>query len=177
VNGGTVDRLVNGEFVAYSKSSAGGHRAVDVSTDAAAEEIYALENGKLRKLTAHNDALIAQWQLGAVEDISFKSQDGTEVHGLMVKPPSYDAAKKYPLVLWIHGGPNGQDDHALPFSLYPLQVERQIFAAQGYVVLAINYRGSNGRGAVARAQEALAHAASISTGGAPVIMVVSDDLA
>ena len=50
------------------------------------------------------------------------------------------------MVLWIHGGPNGQDDHALPFSLYPLQMERQIFAAQGYVVLAINYRGSNGRG-------------------------------
>jgi dipeptidyl aminopeptidase/acylaminoacyl peptidase len=65
----------------------------------------------------------------------------------MVKPPNYDASKKYPLVLWIHGGPNGQDDHGLPFSTYPLQVERQIFAAQGYVVMAINYRGSNGRGA------------------------------
>ncbi|HMI51872.1 MAG TPA: S9 family peptidase [Candidatus Saccharimonadales bacterium] len=147
VNGGSVERLVKGEFVAYAKSSAGGHTAVDVSTDAAAEEIYALDGGNLRKLTSHNDALIAQWQLGVVEDISFKSKDGTEVHGLMVKPPSYDPAKKYPLVLWIHGGPNGQDDHALPFSLYPLQVERQIFAAQGYLVLAINYRGSNGRGA------------------------------
>jgi dipeptidyl aminopeptidase/acylaminoacyl peptidase len=40
-----------------------------------------------------------------------------------------------------------QDDHSLPFNIYPLQVERQLFAAHGYVVLAINYRGSSGRGA------------------------------
>jgi len=65
---------------------------------------------------------------------------------MMVKPPSFDASKKYPTLLWIHGGPNGQDDHGLPFNTYPLQLERQLFAAHGYVVLAINYRGSNGRG-------------------------------
>jgi dipeptidyl aminopeptidase/acylaminoacyl peptidase len=146
-NGGAVERLVPGELVVNARSTAGGHTAVDATTDASPEEIYALENGKLRKLTLHNDALVAGWQLGAVEDISFKSKDGTEIHGLMVKPPDYDASRKYPLVLWIHGGPNGQDDHGLPFSTYPLQMERQIFAAQGYVVLAINYRGSNGRGA------------------------------
>jgi dipeptidyl aminopeptidase/acylaminoacyl peptidase len=144
---GKVERQLPGELVAYEHSTAGGHTALDVSTDAVPNEIYALENGKLRKLTSHNDALVGEWQLGAVEDISFKSKDGTEIHGLMVKPPGYAAGKKYPLVLWIHGGPNGQDDHALPFSLYPLQMERQLFAAQGYVVLAINYRGSNGRGA------------------------------
>ena len=86
-------------------------------------------------------------QLGAVDDISFQSKDGAEVRGMMVKPPSYEAGKKYPTLLWIHGGPNGQDDHALQFSLYPLQLERQFFAAHGYVVLAINYRGSSGRGA------------------------------
>ena len=146
VNGGAVDRLLAGELVVKGKSSARGHTALDVTSDSSPDEIYALENGKLRKLTSHNDPLIAEVQLGAVEDISFKSKDGTEIHGIMVKPPAYDVAKKYPLLLWIHGGPNGQDDHALPFDLYPLQLERQIFAAQGYVVLAINYRGSNGRG-------------------------------
>jgi dipeptidyl aminopeptidase/acylaminoacyl peptidase len=146
VKGGAVERLLEGKLVVSAKSMAGGHTALELSSDVGPDEIYALENGKARKLTSHNDALVAEWQLGAVEDINFPSKDGTEVHGLMVKPPDYDAGKKYPLVLWIHGGPNGQDDHALPFSLYPLQVERQIFAAQGYVVLAINYRGSNGRG-------------------------------
>jgi dipeptidyl aminopeptidase/acylaminoacyl peptidase len=143
---GEVQKLLDGKLVASGASTASGHTALDVSTDAAPEEIYALENGKLRKLTGHTDALMSEIELGAVEDISFKSKDGTEIHGLMTKPPKYDAAKKYPLVLWIHGGPNGQDDHALPFNLYPLQVERQILAAQGYVTLAINYRGSNGRG-------------------------------
>src|SRR5205085_7698555 len=93
-----------------------------------------------------NDALLSELQLGKVEDISFRSKDGTEIHGMVVKPPSFEAGKKYPTVLWIHGGPNGQDDHALRFSLYPLQLERQFFAANGYVVLAVNYRGSNGRG-------------------------------
>ena len=51
--------------------------------------------------------------------LSFKSKDGTEIHGMMIKPPTYDSAKKYPTLLWIHGGPNGQDDHALPFSTLP----------------------------------------------------------
>jgi len=144
---GAVERLVKGELAAYAKSSAAGHTALDVATDTSPEEIYALDSGQLRKLTSHNDALAADWQLGAVEDISFKSKDGTEIHGLMVKPPAFKASGKYPLIVWIHGGPNGQDEHGLPFSLYPLQVERQILAANGYVVLAINYRGSNGRGA------------------------------
>lgn len=144
---GKVERLVKGELVVSAKSSAGGHTALDLSTDTSPEEIYALENGQLRKLTSQNDALVAEWELGAVENITFRSKDGAEIHGLMVKPPRYDSAKKHALIVWIHGGPNGQDDHGLPFTLYPLQMERQIFAAHGYVVLAINYRGSNGRGA------------------------------
>ena len=146
-SGGSVETLSGVEAVISQRASAGGHTAAIASTDVAAPEVYALETGKLRKLTEHNDALEAEWQLGAVEDISFKSKDGTEVHGMMVKPPAYDASKKYPTLLWIHGGPNGQDDHSLAFNTYPLQVERQLFAARGYVVLAINYRGSSGRGA------------------------------
>jgi dipeptidyl aminopeptidase/acylaminoacyl peptidase len=144
---GSVDRLSASEFVASQLSTASGHTAVLASSDTIAPEIFALENGQVRKLTSHNDALLSELQLGAVQDISFKSKDGTEVHGLMTKPPTYDPSKKYPTLLWIHGGPNGQDDHSLPFNTYPLQLERQLFAAHGYVVLAINYRGSSGRGA------------------------------
>ena len=145
--GGNVDRVSKSNIVVSDVDSAGGHTAAQAATDISAPEIYAVENGELRKLTAHNDALLGELQLGAVEDISFKSKDGTEIHGMMVKPPSYETSKKYPAVLWIHGGPNGQDDHSIEFSLYPLQFERQLLAAQGYVVLAINYRGSSGRGA------------------------------
>jgi dipeptidyl aminopeptidase/acylaminoacyl peptidase len=147
VTGGSVEKLAGPELVVLQQSSTAGHTAVTAASDAAAAEIFALENGKLRKLTSHNDALLSELQLGAVEDISFKSKDGTEVHGMMVKPPLYDVSRKYPTLLWIHGGPNMQDDHALRFDSYPLQVERQLFAAHGYVVLAINYRGSSGRGA------------------------------
>jgi prolyl oligopeptidase PreP (S9A serine peptidase family) len=143
---GPVQRLSDSELVVYQQCSAAGHTAVLASSDTLAPEVFALEDGKLRKLTSHNDVLLSELQLGAVQDISFKSKDGTEIHGMMVKPPSFDASKKYPTLLWIHGGPNGQDDHGLPFNTYPLQLERQLFAAHGYVVLAINYRGSSGRG-------------------------------
>jgi len=145
--GGNVDRISKGEIVLNARKSAGGHAAALAANDTSAPEIYAIEDGNLRKLTGHNDALLSELQLGAAEDMSFKSKDGTEIHGIMIKPPSYQAGKKYPTVLWIHGGPNGQDEHALDFGIYPLMVERQLFAAQGYVVLAINYRGSSGRGA------------------------------
>ncbi len=147
VAGGAVEKLSGPDFVIQQRSFAAGHTAVSAANDTLAPEIFALENSKLRKLTAHNDALLSEIQLGAVEDISFKSKDGTEVHGMIIKPPSFETGKKYPTLLWIHGGPNGQDDHGLQFTTYPLQLERQLFAARGYVVLAINYRGSNGRGA------------------------------
>ena len=145
LSGDAVERLTNGKLVISAQSRAGGHTAVLSSSDFAPPEIFALEGGTLRKLTSHNDSLMAEVQLGAVEDISFRSQDGTEVHGMMVKPPSYEAGKKYPTVLWIHGGPNGQDEHSLPLKA-SAEFERQLFAASGYVALAINYRGSSGRG-------------------------------
>ena len=147
VNGGEVERLTHGEAVIEQRSSASAHTAVTATTDAAAPEIFALESGKLRKLSSQNDAWMSEIQLGTVEDFSAKAKDGNEVHGLMTKPPGYQPGKKYPTLLWIHGGPDMQDDHGLPFNLYPLQVERQMFAAQGYVVLAVNYRGGSGRGA------------------------------
>jgi dipeptidyl aminopeptidase/acylaminoacyl peptidase len=62
------------------------------------------------------------------------------VHGLLTKPANYAAGTKIPMLLRIHGGPNSQDQHAFAF-------ERQWFAANGYAVLAVNYRGSAGRGA------------------------------
>jgi dipeptidyl aminopeptidase/acylaminoacyl peptidase len=147
LGGSQVERLSDNSAVLSERASGGGHTAVAAATDSSPTEIYALEHASLRKLTAHNDALLAEWQLGAVEDMSFRSKDGTEIHGMMVRPPTYEAGKKYPTLVWIHGGPGMQDDHALLFDLYPLQLERQFFAAHGYVVLAINYRGSSGRGA------------------------------
>jgi dipeptidyl aminopeptidase/acylaminoacyl peptidase len=146
LDSGQMERGIGGKLSATSLCAGGGHVAVVASTDRSVPEVYALENGGLRKLTAHNDALLAQISLGSVEDISFPSRDGTPIHGMMVKPADYHAGRLYPTILWIHGGPNGQDSHGLPVDTYPLELERQWFAAHGFVVLAVNYRGSSGRG-------------------------------
>jgi dipeptidyl aminopeptidase/acylaminoacyl peptidase len=146
VTGRTVERLTNEKVVINEQSTCGNSIAVTYSNDSTPFEIYALESGQLRKLTKHNDDALAELKFGEVEDINFRSKDGTEIHGLMTKPPSFEKGKKYPTLLWIHGGPNMQDDHSLPVNLYPLQYERQLLAANGYVVLAINYRGSSGYG-------------------------------
>jgi dipeptidyl aminopeptidase/acylaminoacyl peptidase len=102
-------------------------------------EIYALESGKLRQLSHQNDEWIKDVLLGATEEFEATSKDGTRVHGLIVKPPSFQSTRKYPALLRIHGGPNGQDVNGFNF-------ERELLAANGYVVVAVNYRGSNGRG-------------------------------
>lgn len=142
-----VDRTASGAMSATDECGAAGHVVVVASTDNEAPELRAVDGGALRALTHHNDALLEELALGKVEDISFKSRDGTEVHGLLTKPLGYVAGHRYPTVLWIHGGPNGQDQHGLAFDTYPLELERQWYAAHGYVALAINYRGSSGRGA------------------------------
>jgi dipeptidyl aminopeptidase/acylaminoacyl peptidase len=133
-----------GPGVASALSSAGGHTALLETNDGAPAEVFALEAGRLRKLSAHNDAWLAELRLGAAEDIRFKSRDGADIHGIMIKPPDFVAGRKYPTLLWIHGGPNGQDEHSLVLDGY--QFEPQMFAAKGFVVLRVNYRGGSGRG-------------------------------
>jgi len=138
--GGTVEKLTTGGRIIASASRRDENSYALLSgTAEEPAEVYAFESGKLRRLTHQNDALFAELQLGTTEDFTSKSKDGTEVHGLMVKPASYASGNKYPMLLLIHGGPNGQDDHSFSF-------ERQFFAANGYVVISVNYRGSSGRG-------------------------------
>ncbi len=143
---GGVERRAEGKLSASALCSGGGNVAAALSNDSTVPEIYAIESAGPRKLTSHNDELVSQLALGSVEDISFPSRDGTKIHGLMVKPANFQAGRTYPTLLWIHGGPNGQDSHGLVVDTYALALERQWFAAHGYVVLAVNYRGSSGRG-------------------------------
>jgi dipeptidyl aminopeptidase/acylaminoacyl peptidase len=140
VSNGRVERLIGGQRVITNLSpNADGAFAVLASTDTEPPEVAAFENGKLRRLSHQNDAWMSQLLLGTTEEFTSTSKDGTEVHGLIFKPPTYTQGQKYPTLLRIHGGPNGQDEHSFDF-------ERQLFAANGYVVLAVNYRGSSGRG-------------------------------
>ena len=144
-----VERLLKAKSVVTNPSAGrpDGSYAVLVSTPTEPAEVAALIPGTgglsgaggLRRLSHQNDAWLKHVLLGTTEEFTSISKDGTEVHGLLVKPPTFNAGQKYPTLLRIHGGPNGQDEHAFSF-------EREYFAANGYVVVAVNYRGSNGRG-------------------------------
>jgi dipeptidyl aminopeptidase/acylaminoacyl peptidase len=118
---------------------ADGNFAALVSAATELPEVHALEAGKLRRLSRQNDEWLRGVQLATTEDFTSTSKDGTVVNSLVVKPAAFDPNRRYPLLLRIHGGPNGQDQHSFNY-------EREVFAANGYVVLAVNYRGSNGRG-------------------------------
>jgi dipeptidyl aminopeptidase/acylaminoacyl peptidase len=138
--GGPVERLTGGRRT-LSRISLGADGALTFLSGTATEiaEVHVWENGAPRKLTHHNDALLAELQLALTEDFTSKSKDGTVVNSLLSKPASFAAGTRCPLLLLIHGGPNGQDEHGFSF-------DREFFAARGYAVLAVNYRGSSGRG-------------------------------
>jgi dipeptidyl aminopeptidase/acylaminoacyl peptidase len=138
VGDGSVKRLLDTPSSALAQNQKAGHTALLWSSDATPPELYALEDGKLRRLTSHNDALLAQLKLGETRDLQAKTKDGTDVHALLTLPVGYLSGHKYPMLLRIHGGPNGQDVHSF-------NPERQLFAAKGYAVLNVNYRGSSGR--------------------------------
>ncbi len=139
LNGGSVERLAPSPIVLSNPTVAAGCSAVLSSTDTTPVEVYSLQGGALHQLTHQNNSLFSSIEVTPPEDVSFKSKDGTEVHGLLTKPSGYAAGAKVPLLLRIHGGPNSQDQHSF-------SAERQWFAANGYAVLAVNYRGSAGRG-------------------------------
>ncbi|MCI3131537.1 alpha/beta hydrolase family protein [Phenylobacterium aquaticum] len=101
-------------------------------------EVYAIAKGQPRALSHQNDWLKSV-ALASTEEIKFKDPDGVEIHGFLVKPPGYVAGKRYPTILRLHGGPQSQYELAW-------NQEWQMLAAQGYVVVASNPRGSNGRG-------------------------------
>ncbi len=137
---GSTERLVEGRRV-ISELAVGGkdHLVVVAGTASQPNEISAVDGASLRALTHENDAWLQEVQLATTEDFSAKGKDGTIVNGLLVKPAGYQLGSKLPTLLRIHGGPNGQDQHSFSF-------ERELFAANGYAVIAANYRGSSGRG-------------------------------
>jgi len=95
--------------------------------------------GSPQQLTTVNDDLLANKSLGHHEEIWFEASDGNRAHGWIVKPPDFDPEKAYPLLMEIHGG---------PFAMYrgAFNFQYQVFAANGFVVLYTNPRGSTGYG-------------------------------
>ncbi|MEY2562327.1 MAG: hypothetical protein QOH88_520 [Verrucomicrobiota bacterium] len=106
-------------------------------------EIFALDakTGAARQLTHFNDEFMRGFVLGKVEPYWFKGAGGEDVHGWLVLPPNYDAAKKYPLVQLLHGGP-----HTMNRDSWSYRWNTQLFAAEGYIVTWVNRHGSTGFG-------------------------------
>ncbi len=140
IGNGDARMLFQKPIMLGQRHSAGDCAVVLTGGDTKHNEIYAMRTmGKLEQLTHKNDDFMAEIEWAKTEEISAKSKDGTEVHGLLTYPLGYVAGTKVPLLLRIHGGPKGQDGHSL-------SIETQFFAANGYAVLRVNYRGSDGRG-------------------------------
>ena len=109
------------------------------SPDLPDEAFFWRPQAKSKQITFTNKKVLEQIQFGKLERIQFKSKDGTPVEGFVILPPDFDSSKKYPLILRIHGGPVSQYPEGFSF-------EWQILAANGYVVVTVNPRGSSGYG-------------------------------
>ncbi len=99
-----------------------------------------MEAGDL-PITHLNDTLLSQLDLPKMESFWFTAKDGAKVQGFIIRPPGFDAAKKYPLKFLIHGGPQGAWGDSWSY-----RWSAELFAANGYVVVMINPRGSTGYG-------------------------------
>ncbi len=106
-------------------------------------DIYSLSRNARQavQLTHDNDALLSTLAMTPATDIWYAGGGGTRVQALVVRPPNFDASKKYPAVVLIHGGPQGAWNNAWSYRWNP-----QMYAARGYVVLMPNPRGSSGYG-------------------------------
>ncbi|HEV7517113.1 MAG TPA: S9 family peptidase, partial [Thermoanaerobaculia bacterium] len=136
---GKVTPLTTGDrdVVSYTATPDGARFALVISTPTAIGDLWALDaaSGRLAQLTRFNDPLFAEIDLTPPEEIVYKSFDGKEIQAWVQRPPGFDPAQKYPLILDIHGGPHSAYG-------WTFDHEFQWMAAKGYLVLYPNPRGS-----------------------------------
>ncbi|PYP75406.1 MAG: S9 family peptidase [Gemmatimonadetes bacterium] len=143
MNGG-VRPITHGEHMLNGLTVAKSGRAAAVRTSyQSPPNIVRLgttpNSGEVTQLTRVNEELLSHLKLGEVERLRFVSTGGTSVDGWVVKPPGFDPSRRYPLIMEIHGGPHAM--YNVGFSYM-----HQNFAANGFVVLYVNPRGSTGSG-------------------------------
>ncbi|MGD0831737.1 MAG: S9 family peptidase [Terracidiphilus sp.] len=94
-----------------------------------------------RFMTHFNDILLSQLDLPKLESFWFSATDGTKLQGFLIRPPGFDPSKRYPVKFLIHGGPEGHWGDSWSY-----RWNAELFAANGYVVIMVNFRGSTGYG-------------------------------
>ena len=145
VNGGEVRRLKRGTNDDLTITSDGKALLFTRMSVRAPNEIYVAELannmrvGAARQLTHLNDSLLSQVEMPPLQSFWFTGSQKSRVQGFLLKPPNFDANKKYPVKFLIHGGPQGAWDGAWSYRWNP-----ELFAADGYVVVMINFHGSTG---------------------------------
>jgi len=140
VRDGHVERLTAPDgVVSQFDVSRSGHVVVTYGTAAHPNELAAVEGGRLRALSHHNDAWLGDVEMAQARAIQFKSRDGLPIRALLMVPAGSTPVGRRPTLLRLHGGPVAQHQHEFDFAW-------QLFAANGYAVVAPNPRGSSGRG-------------------------------
>jgi dipeptidyl aminopeptidase/acylaminoacyl peptidase len=141
---GKIDRVLDGHFLgSLALSPDGGTlyflmQALNRPNDVWS---YDLKSKALGQITKINADLLAGLDMSPAEEFWFEGAAGARVHGFLLKPPAFDPSKKYPLLMLIHGGPQGVfgDD-------FHYRWNAQMFAAGGYVTAMVNFHGSTGYG-------------------------------
>jgi dipeptidyl aminopeptidase/acylaminoacyl peptidase len=141
---GRVEPLTAGnhDVMSYTADATGQRFALVRSTPTIVGDLHVVNlaaPAAMTKLTSFNDALFSQLTMNEPEEIWYASFDGRKIQGWILKPPGFDASKKYPLILQIHGGPHSAYGNTFTH-------EFQWMAAKGYVVLYTNPRGSSNYG-------------------------------
>ncbi len=135
--------IADGFNLGFSLSGDGKILVFERTSLAAPAELFAAagDGGGVRQLTHHNDAILAAVEVNAPETFWFEGAAGTRVQAMLIRPPKFDAAKKYPLLVLLHGGPQTMWSNAWGY-----RWNAEVFSAAGYVALMINRRGSTGYG-------------------------------
>jgi dipeptidyl aminopeptidase/acylaminoacyl peptidase len=144
ISGGAPQRIIQNVFATSLKIASNGNKLVFASSsNASPAEIFTAntDGTGLTALSTANQQLMSQAGLKAAEDVEWTGALGSKVHGFIIKPTNFDANKKYPLVVLIHGGPQGAWSDNWGYRWNP-----QLFANAGYVVFTPNPRGSTGYG-------------------------------
>lgn len=142
VDGGVTQLTEGKHMFSLSSFSSDGTAVGIVSSAHEPGDVYRFglaDPGSAARLTAVNADALERAQLGEVEEVWYDSDGGFRVQGWIVKPPAFDPSRKYPMMLVIHGGPHAMYNGSFNFAF-------QEHAANGYVVLYTNPRGSTGYG-------------------------------
>jgi dipeptidyl aminopeptidase/acylaminoacyl peptidase len=135
--------IADGYDLGFSLSSDGKTLVFERTSLAAPAELFAAasDGTGVRQITHHNDSILAAVEMNAPETFWFEGAGGTRVQAMLIRPPKFDATKKYPLLVLLHGGPQTMWSNAWGY-----RWNAEVFSAAGYVTLMINRRGSTGYG-------------------------------